>query len=243
MFLTSQAGTIFVYEKDAKDYDLPKRFIRGPSTRLANTHGIAVDPSRDLIFVTNWGNSHKLELPPPSDIPWGTGSAWGTPAGSTRSIVGSGKVEPPSITVYRRDSMGDAVPLRVIQGPKTQMNWPTAIAVDSEHGEIFVANDTGHSVSVYNIEANGDVAPIRVLRGPKTLIKNPSGVAYDAKNEELWVSNFGNHASTVFKRTAAGDTAPLRVIRSAPLEEPAPVLSNPHVVVYDSKRDELLVGT
>jgi DNA-binding beta-propeller fold protein YncE len=133
--------------------------------------------------------------------------------------------------------------LRVIQGSKTQLNWPTAIAVDPEHGELFVANDTGHSITVYDLKANGDVAPIRVIKGPKTLLKNPSGIVYDPKNDELFVSNFSSHSATVFKRTAFGDVAPARVIRSAPLEAPAPVLSNPHVVIYNPNRDELLVAT
>jgi DNA-binding beta-propeller fold protein YncE len=97
-------------------------------------------------------------------------------------------------------------------------------------------------VTVYSEDANGDVAPIRVLKGAKTMIKNPTGIAFDAKNDELWVANFGNHSATVFKRTAAGDTAPLRVIRSAPIGTPAPMLSNPHTIAYDTKREEILVS-
>jgi DNA-binding beta-propeller fold protein YncE len=243
LFLTQQGGTIYVYNKMAKDHDRPLRFIEGPNTQLANPHGIAVDSSQDLLFVLNWGGSHEEELPEPGEIPWGDGRLFGTPAGSSETIVGSGKIEEPSITVYPQKGMGNVAPLRVIQGPKTQLNWPTAIAIDPQHGEMFVANDTGHSITVYDLEAEGDVAPKRVLKGPRTLIKNPSGVTYDPQNEELWVSNFANHAATVYGRTSSGDTPPLRIIRSAPLETPAPVLSNPHVVVYDSKRDELLVGT
>jgi len=132
--------------------------------------------------------------------------------------------------------------LRVIQGSKTQMNWPVSIAVDAEHGELFVANDTGNSITVYDENADGDAAPIRVIKGPKSLVKNPTGVAYDARHDELWVTNFGNHAAAVYLRTATGDAAPIRVIRSAPIEEPAPMMGNPHTVAYDSKRDELLVS-
>jgi DNA-binding beta-propeller fold protein YncE len=122
------------------------------------------------------------------------------------------------------------------------LDWPTALAVDSVHHELYVANDTADSVTVYSEDAKGDVAPIRVLKGPKSLIKNPTGLAYDEKNEELWVANFGDHAATVFKRTASGDTAPIRVIRSAPIDTPSPMMSNPHTVAYDSKRDQILVS-
>ena len=132
--------------------------------------------------------------------------------------------------------------MQVIQGPKTQLNWPTALAIDPERGELYVANDSAHSVLVFKTDANGDAAPIRVLQGPKTLLKNPTGVYVDLKNDELWVANFGNHSATVYKRGASGDAPPLRVIRSGPLDAPAPMLSNPHTVAYDSKRQEILVA-
>ncbi len=148
---------------------------------------------------------------------------------------------PPSISVYRRDASGDSSPLRVISGPKTQMNWPTGIAMDPERGEIYIANDADDSILVFSASASGDVAPIRVLKGPKSLIKNPTGVFLDSKNDEVWVSNFGNHTATVYKRGASGDTAPLRVIRSGPLDAPTPGMGNPHPVAYDSKREEILV--
>ena len=74
------------------------------------------------------------------------------------------------------------------------------------------------------------------------MIKNPTGVALDLKNNELWVANFGNHSATVYRPDASGDSPPIRVIRSGPLEAPAPMLGNPHVVTYDSRREEILVA-
>ncbi|MEE8257027.1 MAG: beta-propeller fold lactonase family protein, partial [Acidobacteriota bacterium] len=135
----------------------------------------------------------------------------------------------------------DTPPLRVIQGPKTQMNWPAHIYLDPEREELYVANDMKNSILVFDSMASGDVAPKRVLQGPSTMIKNPTGVFVDLKNDELWVANFGNHAATVYKRDASGDTAPLRVIRSGPLGEQALGIGNPHPVAYDSKREEILV--
>jgi DNA-binding beta-propeller fold protein YncE len=138
--------------------------------------------------------------------------------------------------------MGDTAPLRVIQGPKTQLDWPTAIAVHPDRGEIYVANDTNHTITIYPADANGDVAPIRVIKGPKSMVKNPTGVAIDFVNNELWVANFGNHSATVYALDAGGDAAPKRVIRSAPTTQEAPMLANPHTVAFDSKRDEILVS-
>ena len=65
------------------------------------------------------------------------------------------------------------------------------MAVHPDRGELFVANDVGHSVVVFRTDANGDVAPIRVIGGPRSQIRNPTGVAVDTENNELWVANFG----------------------------------------------------
>jgi 6-phosphogluconolactonase (cycloisomerase 2 family) len=165
-------------------------------------------------------------------------SLW--PVGVRYTKIGSGRFLPPSITVYPIDAQGDVAPLRVMTGPKMELNWPTTMAISVEHGELFVVNDTGHSVTVYKTDASGDVAPIRTIKGPKSLISNPTGITYDPRNDELWVANFGNHSATVYKRTADGDVPPLRVIRSAPLNATTPMLGNPRMLKFDQKRGEIL---
>jgi DNA-binding beta-propeller fold protein YncE len=238
LFFTIQDDhAISVFKKSAKDQDAPVRLIQGPKTQMADPHGIALDPKAGLIYVTNWGtyNDRNYEGPPRYGKP-----NW--PVGRDKNIPGSGKTQPPSITVYPKDASGDIAPLRVIQGPKTQLNWPTDIAVHPERGELFVANDTGDSITVYRTTDTGDVAPIRVIKGPRSLVKNPTGVEVDLKNNELWVANFGNHSATVYPMDANGDQAPKRIIRSGRLDEASPMLSNPHTLAFDTKRDEVLVS-
>jgi len=228
---------VSVFKKTAKDQDAPIRLLQGPKTLMADPHGIALDTKTGLIYVTNWGTVQDRKY----DVPWRYGKVnW--PVGRNNNIPGSGKILPPSITVYRKDASGDIAPLRVISGPKTLLDWPTSIAVHPDRGEIFVANDTNDTVTVYRSDANGDVAPIRILKGPRSMIKNPTGVALDLKNNELWVSNFGSHSATVYPVDASGDPVPKRVIRSGPADDPSPMFSNPHTVAYDSKRDQLLVS-
>ena len=245
LLLTVQHDSAVVtFQKTAKSEDAPIRLLQGEHTLLADPHGMALDTKDDLIFVTNHGSVHQVRPGAvsasgrirESDL---RKSNW--PLGFSNAIPGSGKNLPPSITVYARTASGDTAPLRVIQGPKTQMNWPTGIAFDPRSNELYVANDMGDSILVFNSSASGDVAPIRVLTGTKTLIKNPTGVYVDANNDELWVANFGNHTATAYKLTAAGDTAPLRIIRSAPRDQPTLSIGNPHPVAYDTKREELLV--
>ena len=245
MLTIQDDAAVVTYAKTARDDDPPIRLLQGERTLLADPHGIAIDKNKDLLYVSNWGtvNIHRA---PPGGAEAGTlGRGNGHPnwpIGRNYTIPGSGVANPPSITVYPRDSRGDVAPLRVIQGPRTQLNWPTSLSVNPANGELFVANDTGHSVLVFGPDADGDVAPIRVLKGPRTLIQNPTSVFFDEKNNELWVANFGNHTATVYRPDSSGDTPPLRVIRSAPLEAPTPMLGNPHVVTYDSRREEILTA-
>ena len=235
LYLTVQhTHAVIVYRKSAKDDEAPIRLLQGERTQLADPHGIALDFKNDLMYVTNYGTLHQTQ--PNKDGKSGKPN-WPF----ERPVPGSGEMRPASITVYRRDASGDTPPLRVIQGPKTQLDWPAGLAFHPERNELYVANDMGNDILVFDASASGDVAPIRVLKGPKTLIKSPSGLYMDLKNNELWVANFGNHTATVYAPTASGDAPPLRTIRSAPLGTPAPMLGNAHPIAYDTKRDEILV--
>jgi DNA-binding beta-propeller fold protein YncE len=241
LFLTVQHDSaIVVFNKMAKGTEAPLRVIQGDSTGLADPHGMALDTKNNLLYVTNHGSVHQVR---PSERPASKRSPRipGWPLTRDDAVPGSGKMLPPSITVYSKDASGNAAPLRVIQGPKTQMNWPTGIAVDPEADEIFVANDGGNSILVFKASVGGDVAPVRVLKGPKSLVSNPTGVYLDKKNNELWVANFGNHTATVYKPKAEGDTAPIRVIRSAPPDRGVPGMGNPHPIAYDTTREQILV--
>ena len=243
MFLTVQhSHAVVVFPKMANGEEPPIRSLQGDRTGLGDPHGIALDTRNDLIFVSNFGSTMTTRRSEAGKHATGDGEGkehW--PLDRDHAVPGSGRNVPASITVYSKKASGDTAPLRVIQGPKTQLNWPTAMAVDSGRGELYVANDQGDSVLVFSVSANGNVVPLRALKGPKTLIKYPNGLALDLVNDELWVASFGSHAATVYKRDASGDTAPLRVIRSGPLDANIPALGNPFSVAFDTKRREILV--
>jgi len=218
LFLSVQyPPQVAVYRKLASGDEKPIRLIQGESTRLSDAHGIAIDTKNKLLFVNNWGNI------------------------SDYNAVGTGRFETPSITVYPLDANGDISPLRVIQGPRTQLNWPASMSLDPDTGDLYVANDMGQSVVVFRGTDQGDVAPRRVIKGQKTGISYPTGVFVDTRNKELWVSNLGNSSATVFPLTANGDVAPLRTIRSAPAGKASLRFGKTQAVAYDSKREEILV--
>jgi DNA-binding beta-propeller fold protein YncE len=238
MFLTTQHDhSVVVFRKHAQNQDAPIRLLQGNRTGLADPHGIALDVKNQVMFVSNHGGFHEKQVS--GEMASGGENKPNWPV--TAEVPGSGRFLSPSITVYPLKAAGDVSPLRVMQGPNTQMNLPAHLAFDEERQELYVANDMGDSVLVFSATAEGDAAPIRVLKGPITLIKNPTGVFLDSKNDELWVANFGNHTTTVYRRGASGNVAPLRTIRSGPFDEPTPGIGNPHPIAYDSKREEILV--
>ena len=207
---------VLVFPKGASGDAKPLRVVEGPHTGLADVHGVAIDVQRKLMFVGNWGNA------------------------SDYTVAGSGKFNPPSIRVYPLDANGDVAPLRVIQGPKTQLNWMGGISLDPETGNLWVANDVGNSVLVFKGTDNGDVAP-RIIKGTKTGLDHPAGIFVDTKNKEVWISNMGNSSATCYSMTANGDATPIRTIRSAPLGRRSLKFGKPQAVAYDSKREEYLV--
>jgi DNA-binding beta-propeller fold protein YncE len=157
--------------------------------------------------------------------------------------LGSGRFNLPSITVYPLDASGDAAPLRVIQGDRTQMNWPSNLAVDQDTGDLYVANNVNQSLLVFTgmTYQRGNVPPARVIKGDKTGLTNPTGVFVDTKHQELWVSNLGNSSATVYPLKANGNAAPSRIIRSAPRDHTSLTFGRTAAVTYDSNRQEILV--
>lgn len=239
LFVTSQHDSaVVVWQKQASENEAPIRLLQGDRTRLANPHGIAIDSQNDLIFVTNHGQKASRDL---AELRGRDRRVMNWPLERSAAVPGTGRFLPPSITVHSRTAQGNTPPLRVIQGPKTQLNWPAGIVLNQKRGELLVANDIDHSILVFGATDQGDVAPRRVLKGPKTGLQYPSALFLDAQNEELWVANYGNHSLTVFSLTADGDTAPLRTIRSGPIQSQALMIGNPGAVGYDTKRAEILV--
>ncbi len=240
LFLASQHNAaLAVFRLDAEEDEPPIRLLQGDLTRLANPHGIAFDSQNGLLYISNHGQVSSR--PDREEVEGRDGVEPNVPLPRSMALPGSGRFQPPSINVYRRTASGNTPPVRVIQGPRTQLNWPAGVAIDERRGELYVANDTGNSVLVFPADASGDVAPIRVIAGPSTKLDAPGGVFLDTLNNELWVSNYGNHSLTVFPLTADGDTTPLRLIRSGPADSRALMIGNPGAVAYDTRREEILV--
>jgi 6-phosphogluconolactonase (cycloisomerase 2 family) len=252
LYVTIQSpSAVVVYSKAANGDNAPLRFLEGDATQLADARGLAVDTVNNVFVVGNHGHRQFYGGEAISTVR-GTWQDWiarnGFPLQTglrslprrTRPELGA-RFEEPSINIYRLGASGNTAPLRVIKGPRTQLNWPGHLAVHEQRQEIFVANDAGDGILVFKLSDNGNVAPTRVLKGARTGIFAPTGVALDRINNELWVANMGNYGITVYPMAANGDVAPIRTIRGGPAGQTGLMIGNPGAVGYDTKRQEILV--
>ena len=120
-----------------------------------------------------------------------------------------------AVLTFRGGANGEEPPIRVIQGPLTQLgiSEPDQLAIDPVNNEIYVPQ--GDSVLVFSREANGNVAPIRVLKGPDAL-RRAAAVAIDPVHNLLLVTgtpaNGGPGGVMIFDRTAQGNAKPRGMI-------------------------------
>lgn len=110
-----------------------------------------------------------------------------------------------AILTFRGGTSGEEPPLRIIQGPQTQLEAPDRLGIDPVNNEIYVP-ESGRLL-VYPREANGNVAPVRVLSGDGGV---GGAVAIDAVRNLIVTS--GSQALKIFDRKAKGPAKPLRVI-------------------------------
>lgn len=137
---------------------------------------------------------------------------------ANNGVLGS---EPASVTIYRAGDNGDAAPIARISGPRTRLEAPEGLALDS-HGSIYVANESDSpkkpdTITVYSPGSNGDAAPVRVISGPATLLSQPGGIAVDPSGN-LFVTSarregqYSSAAVLIFAPGATGNAAPLASI-------------------------------
>lgn len=140
-------------------------------------------------------------------------------------VVGSPLTQ--SILTFKGGAGGEEPPVRVIQGPKTQIQGTDydgndKIALDHVNGEIYLPSATKDGpgkgvILVFDRTANGDVAPKRILGGPDTGFNFPTpkgqgfpNIAVDTTRNLLVIPSRGS--LLIFDRTASGNTKPKAVI-------------------------------
>jgi hypothetical protein len=146
-----------------------------------------------------------------------------------------------AILTFRGASQGEEAPVRVIQGPLTQLRYPDKLSLDEVNQEIYVPQMD--RILVFDGKATGNVAPIRVLHGPNTLltsrgVKSNQEIAVDPVNNLLLVSGRGRGPAggiIIFDRTANGDAKPKGIIGSGNG-------GSRHIFASPAKREIIVIG-
>ena len=115
------------------------------------------------------------------------------------------------VMTFRGSANGDEAPIRIIQGPNTQITRPDRVRIDPIHKEIFIPDE--EQVLVFSSEAQGNVAPLRIIEGPDTNL-GADALALDPVHNVLVVTGQkGGHGHVmVFNRTDAGNVKPRAMI-------------------------------
>ncbi|HEY2515924.1 MAG TPA: hypothetical protein VGI39_33870 [Polyangiaceae bacterium] len=116
------------------------------------------------------------------------------------------------IDVFAPGSTGNAVPVRTIVGPHTQLWSARAMAIDAA-GDLLVTNadfssGVHGSIAVFAPGANGDAAPIRNVILDD--IYAPCGLALDP-NGSMFLADSEGGPVAEFSGDAQGETVPTRV--------------------------------
>jgi DNA-binding beta-propeller fold protein YncE len=74
------------------------------------------------------------------------------------------------INVFAWNANGDATPLRVIEGPKTNLGHTVGVAVDNKTNLVAIANSK--DILIFNRTDCGNVAPRARIMGPKSGIED-----------------------------------------------------------------------
>jgi hypothetical protein len=110
-------------------------------------------------------------------------------------------------------------PIRVIGGPKTDLEYNNGLYIDPKNGDIYsVASDTADNMIVFPRAAQGDVAPARLLKTPHRNF----ATAVDEEKGEVFITIQYPPKVVVYNKQASGNDKPIRV------------LEGPHTAIYDA---------
>lgn len=190
-------GSVTVFAVGAHGNVAPIQTISGSNTGLVAPAGIALDAGRNIYVATDHGNNSDAMLlfaagangnvAPIQTI---SGSNTGLNASSAIALDASGKIFVAnyygrvgygSVTVFAAGANGNVAPVQAIFGSRTQVSFPTGIAVRG--GRIYVASQNCASsscpstITVFAVGANGNVRPMRIISGSKTRLSDVSSLA------------------------------------------------------------------
>lgn len=247
---------------DSPDPTPARGQIKGPSSYISYAAGVAFDPERRMVCVTENDVGDDVACFPDNAngdyqahvlaVPHG---AYGLAFDQRLKQMVISVEHNAQLLFFRTGATGAELPLRSIRGPHTELADPHGLYWDEVNEEIGVVNHgnsspgywnmdyTGGgryqppSVTIFSDHEKGDVKPLRVIQGVNTQLDWPSGIAVDPVHNEIAVANTAGGSVLIFSRTAQGDVKPLRVISG-----PHTGIYIPMGVAFDPTHDSLWVA-
>jgi len=230
LFVTSRGNaSIAVFDQASTKTGnvAPDRVISGVATSLGTPTDVALDKSRDLlyvaddldVFVFSAASTASGNVAVSRDIQVGfVVSAVCVDATADRLFVADTSGN--TINVYDAASTlnGVVTPTRQISGAATGLGHPASLQIDGS-GRLIVSNTSTASITVYNAaSATGNVAPSASISGSNTGLVTPNQIAFDPTGSgTLYVADPGAGKIAIFGSfsTATGNIAPTRTISGA----------------------------
>lgn len=235
----------------------PCQVLSGASTLLDAPGALAVDPARDILYISNEGansilvyenasqSSTQGNLPPTRTI-----SSIQSPLGifidsaNDRLYVVQSE-DQAAVLVYENASTraGQTSPDRTLTGSNTLLVFPTGIDVDIDQNLIYVVNNdhTADGDSALLIFSDPfancavcDVSPSRIITGDETELNVSADIAVDSQLDRIYVSNTLDNAILLFGM--GGNIPPTKINTGS-----ATRLEWPISFSYDNEEDRLYV--
>jgi hypothetical protein len=206
----------------------PTRSISGLNTGLLAPVAVAIDSTRDLLYVADQLQGQVVVFSPASTA--------GTNTIPTRALAITGAnlsgmaLDTANDRLFISDTAGDAIGIfdnvsmlngpvtsnRAISGPDTGLAGPTGLTLDL-FGDLVVSNGNNGTITVYSnagTAANGDVRPSVVIQGGNTRLVTPGQVILNPANSanEIYVADSTAQSVTTFTgvNSSGGNIAPAR---------------------------------
>jgi len=229
---------------------VPNATISGSNTHLTTPQYLAVDSSKDRLFVANQGASSVLifesastkngNVAPDRTI---SGSNTGLSApvdvqldiGRDLLYVADGA----QVLVFGSASTvsGNTAPVRTINAGFSI----NAMLLDATGDRLFLANGSSNAIDVYDGAStlNNTVSPNRIISGSNTQLSTPAGLQIDNLGR-LVVSNFGAPSIAIYANasTANGNLSPTASVNGSNTK-----LANPSQIAVASGQLFIADGT
>ena len=205
------------------------RSISGLNTGLISPIAVAIDSTRDLLYVADPAQGQVLVFSPASTA--GTNTIPSRALAITGADLGGLALDTTSDRLFISDTAGNAIGVfdnastlngpvtsnRAIAGADTGLAGPTGLTLDLS-GDLVVANANNGTISVYPNAAavNGDVRPIVIIGGSNTRLVTPGQVVLNAASSanEIYVADTTANSVSTFSgvNSSGGNITPARNI-------------------------------